>query len=364
MEAALTNASGQMTLGSNVVRIGSAQDNHVVINDPKVAPYHAEIRPEGQGDYNHTIADLGSTTGTFVNGWRLDSNVPTLLHPHDMIRIGDAVFNYEVPGVPLQDESDQSTMSVPGDAINPAPTPGEVERFIAPEARPLREMSPQVGAARSPYAMNPSPSQAPLHLVPPDRAGHSPSAQPAPIQGENYGREEEDTYSPPSAGIRGRRFVSAPPRQPSSSGQAQGAVPTGVPITVGPAVLLEKENRRKLWLAGGLTALVILLVALLFGNFHSPGRTLDTFCNALLRGDYQTAYNQLSPGVQGQVTETSFANLFTGSGRITSCDHSSPNISGNSAEATIITNSSHASTVWLIQDSSFNWRIDNRLSGL
>ena len=61
MEAALTNPSGRMTLGSSVVRIGSAQDNHVVINDPKVSPRHAEIRPDGHGEYSHVIADLGSS---------------------------------------------------------------------------------------------------------------------------------------------------------------------------------------------------------------------------------------------------------------------------------------------------------------
>src|SRR5438105_1183228 len=92
MEAMLTNPSGRMTLGSSLVRIGSAQDNHVVINDPKVAPYHAEIRPRGDGEYSHVITDLGSTTGTFVNERRLDYNVSSLLRPNDIIQIGDAVF--------------------------------------------------------------------------------------------------------------------------------------------------------------------------------------------------------------------------------------------------------------------------------
>src|SRR5437868_10808646 len=96
MEAALTNPSGRMTLGSSVVRIGSAQDNHVVINDPMVSPYHAEIRPGGEGERSHTITDLGSTTGTYVNERRLDYHVPSLLRPNDTIYIGNAVFNYEV----------------------------------------------------------------------------------------------------------------------------------------------------------------------------------------------------------------------------------------------------------------------------
>src|SRR5690242_14738616 len=100
MEAALTNPSGRMTLGSSVVRIGSAQDNHVVINDPNVSPHHAEIRPEGQEERLHTIIDLGGTTGTFVNEQRLDDNVPLLLRPNVTIRIGDAIFNYELMDSP------------------------------------------------------------------------------------------------------------------------------------------------------------------------------------------------------------------------------------------------------------------------
>jgi hypothetical protein len=330
MEAMLTNVSGRMTLGSSVVRIGSAQDNHVVINDPKVASYHAEIRPGGHREHSHSIIDLASMTGTFVNEWRLDSNIPALLHPHDTIRIGDAIFTYEVIGAPLEDEANQSTMAALADAVDRSPVPDGGVHLIAPEAPPPREISPQADAAPSPFAGNSSP-QGPLRIVPPDRVAHYPAA--------------------------------APSRQSSSPGQAQGAVPTGGSITVGPADMLKKENRRKLWLAGSLTAIVILVVALLFGNFHSAGRTLDTFCNALLNGDYQTAYNQLAPGMQGRYTEASFANLYSGNRRITSCAHSSPNVSGNSAEATIITNSNHASTVWLIQDSSSNWRIDS-LSGL
>ena len=379
MEAMLTNASGQMTLGTGVVRVGSAQDNHVVINDPHVAPYHAEIRPEGHREHSHTIIDLGSMTGTFLNEWRLDSNVPSLLHPHDTIRIGDAIFNYELIDVPPEDEDDQSTMPALANVGDRSPVPNGGVHLIAPEAPPPREMPPQAGAVPSPFAGNPSP-QGPLRIVPPDRVAHYPaaaasSAQPAAIQGENVaypGREDAGGYTPfavPPAIVSGSPFVSAPSRQSSSSGQAQGAPDTinrpatGAPSAVGPADLLKKQNRRKLWLAGGLTAIVIVVVALLFGNFHSPGRTLDTFCNALLNGDYQTAYNQLAPGMQGRYTESSFANVFSGSRRITSCAHSSPNVSGNSAEATIITNSSHASTVWLIQDSSLNWRIDS-LSGL
>ena len=322
MAAALTNPSGRMTLGSSVVRIGSAQDNHVVINDPKVSPRHAEIRPDGHGEYSHVIADLGSMTGTFVNERRLDLNVPSWLRPNDTIRIGDAIFKYEVTGASEADETERIARS----SVN-QPTPQE--RLQRPPAQYSAPAAP-------PYSVR-------------DESG----------SGE--GTESRSAFAPPPTGgiAPVSPLGSAPPAYTGAARELIGAPQAPV---LGPRLLLQKENRGKLWLAGGLTVLVILLVAFLFGSFHSPGRTLDTFCSALQNGDYQTAYNQLSPGLQGISTESQFA-LLAKSRRITSCTHSSPNVSGNSAVATIITNSGPSSTVWLIQDSSFNWKIDS-LSGL
>jgi limonene-1,2-epoxide hydrolase len=50
----------------------------------------------------------------------------------------------------------------------------------------------------------------------------------------------------------------------------------------------------------------------------SPTITLHAYCDALNRGDYQTAYNQLSSTAQSQVSEAQFANLFIGN-PVTSC---------------------------------------------
>ncbi len=347
MEAMLTNPSGRMTLGSNVVRIGSAQDNHVVINDPKVAPYHAEIRPGGDGEHSHTIIDLGSTTGTYVNVQRLDYYVPALLHPNDTIYIGDAVFNYEVIGAPSGDRRELKDgppfdrhldPTAPSSASMGGGTP-QVEN--APNGDPG-----QVDAAGSLFPRRDS------NLVQPQDPSHHYPFAPASL---SSGREEAVPYAPyvpaPTGGIA--------PASPLGSGSS---LKSSEHPTYTVASLLKKENRRKIWFAAGLTALVILVVAFLFGSFHSPARALDSFCSALQSEDYQAAYNQLSPGLQGLVTEASFADSFA-SNRITTCTHSSPNVSGNSAMATLTMNSRPASTVWLIQDSNSNWRIDN-LSGL
>jgi stress response protein SCP2 len=56
----------------------------------------------------------------------------------------------------------------------------------------------------------------------------------------------------------------------------------------------------------------------------NPALTLTTYCNALVGGDYQTAYSQLSSTAQGQETEAQFAANFN-SIKITQCAVSNVN---------------------------------------
>src|SRR5215469_2079996 len=97
MEAVLQGPAGRTTIGTELVTLGRAPDNRLVINDSKASSHHAEIRFVGQ---SYTITDLGSTNGTFVNDQRLDRNVPRSLNTGDNIRIGDTLFTYEVTGAP------------------------------------------------------------------------------------------------------------------------------------------------------------------------------------------------------------------------------------------------------------------------
>lgn len=56
-------------LEKNLIRIGSAQDNDIVIEQDVVSRHHAEIRIAENGE--SWIRDLGSINGTFVNGDKL-----------------------------------------------------------------------------------------------------------------------------------------------------------------------------------------------------------------------------------------------------------------------------------------------------
>lgn len=67
--------------------------NTLVVSDPYCSGRHAEILVQG-GMF--TLTDLGSTNGTFVNGVKLEPNVPRQLHSGDEIKLGAPVFRLEV----------------------------------------------------------------------------------------------------------------------------------------------------------------------------------------------------------------------------------------------------------------------------
>lgn len=77
-----------------VIRIGRVRSAQVVIDDDAVGRMHAtiEVSPDGAV----VLHDLGSTTGTYVNGRRV---ARALLQRGDQVRIGPAQFVFtELPG--------------------------------------------------------------------------------------------------------------------------------------------------------------------------------------------------------------------------------------------------------------------------
>jgi clan AA aspartic protease (TIGR02281 family) len=72
----------------NVITIGRHPKNDVAINDSKVSRHHLQIIQDDTGNFR--VADFGSTNGTFVNGEKIQGEVP--LYPNDMIRIGQTVL--------------------------------------------------------------------------------------------------------------------------------------------------------------------------------------------------------------------------------------------------------------------------------
>jgi hypothetical protein len=66
----------------NMVNIGSAEGNHMVINDPSVSKRHAGIKVQ---DNRFELADFGSTNGVLVNGQRINK---LFLKDGDTMQVG------------------------------------------------------------------------------------------------------------------------------------------------------------------------------------------------------------------------------------------------------------------------------------
>jgi Tol biopolymer transport system component len=94
----------EVTQGENVgetykvklkTRIGRERDNDIVLLDPKVSRYHAQITLEG-GQW--ILTDLGSANHTYVNGSVLDA--PTPLQPDDRLGFGELELTMRMPNRP------------------------------------------------------------------------------------------------------------------------------------------------------------------------------------------------------------------------------------------------------------------------
>ena len=86
----------------NVLRIGRAADNDIVLDAPGVSRYHAQL--DYQNGFQPSIFDLGSTNGTFVNGEILRSAYQ--LTPNDWVTIGGFLIRLNGREVIKQDLSE------------------------------------------------------------------------------------------------------------------------------------------------------------------------------------------------------------------------------------------------------------------
>lgn len=88
---------------TNVINIGTMQDNDIILTDETVSRHHCRIVQE---DEEYVAVDLGSTNGTFINGVRIRE---AWLSPGLVLTVGDTQIQFssmdeEVPVVPSSSE--------------------------------------------------------------------------------------------------------------------------------------------------------------------------------------------------------------------------------------------------------------------
>jgi hypothetical protein len=76
----------------HVLRLGRESDNDIVVTDPRVSRYHAEVRRSAAGI---EIRDVGSANGTLVGGSRLTAEQWQALAPGVLAYLGDTRLRYE-----------------------------------------------------------------------------------------------------------------------------------------------------------------------------------------------------------------------------------------------------------------------------
>jgi len=129
---------------------------------------------------------------------------------------------------------------------------------------------------------------------------------------------------------------------------------------------IQKKSRRGLWITISLIILLLVSVSAFFTiqyiNRSTPSKTLDTFCSALQRQNYQTAYSQFSQTLQKTFSESVFASSFSQS-PVTACTYTTIKSNGDSVTTSIKIVHGYAGTnddvLTLSTNSDQEWKIDD-----
>jgi hypothetical protein len=149
--------------------------------------------------------------------------------------------------------------------------------------------------------------------------------------------------------------------------------PSGVPSSgeranspeLPPALSAQRPQRRRWYFIA--SALLVLLVLVAVGtsvylNRSTPDKTLTTYYGALIQGDYQTSYDQLSTASQGKLTEPAFVQIWQGLGGVKAWSTTSIQEQGSTATAaltlTLGNGQTRPASIALI-DENGTWKIEN-----
>ncbi|MCC6954764.1 MAG: Flp pilus assembly complex ATPase component TadA [Deltaproteobacteria bacterium] len=117
IELMIREKSGEekrMSFDKDMLMLGRAQGNDVILETGGISRFHATIALEGD---TLVITDVGSTNGTFVNAQKTEGKVP--VKPTDAVVIGDYVISVAYRRED-ESESDKPLEPIKTEAIEPA----------------------------------------------------------------------------------------------------------------------------------------------------------------------------------------------------------------------------------------------------
>ena len=284
MGGAVIGPFGRYELGTEVITIGRAPTNKLVIKEGQASGRHAEIRPEGNG---YVLVDLGSTNGTSINGRRLQAQVPQELRGGDVITIGGASITVELAAAALP----PTERAAPPAQGAYAPT----ERAGAPPAQAAYAPTERVGAPPNQPDYGAGTAYVPPPPPPP------PPDQFTPYGGGGQGVATSYYSEPPPP----------PPPLPYTPPPAFG--PPG--INLGAAAATGAANRRRLQIIiGGVLAAVLVIVIIgvvVYNNSHSPESVTQSYYSNLESHDYNAVFAAFDSRLQVLANEQQWAAFFT-----------------------------------------------------
>ncbi len=186
------------------------------------------------------------------------------------------------------------------------------------------------------------------------------------------------SYNVPENTVSNEAYPPAPSVYENTSAYAQYGQNSAIPSQPGtyesvPAIPLvaspSNKKKRRRWLPISIAILIILVVAtstfalVSYLNRSTPTKTLDTFCSALQDGKYQTAYDQFTPTMQTNFTESQFATLLS-SDSVATCTHGIASESGTSTTTDLhlyhkVSKGTNNDKVVVTKDSHSQWKISD-----
>lgn len=95
------------------LRIGQADTNDLILDDPNVADAHAEITLRPNGGYS--VADLGSKSGVYVNGTRVRRHT---LRPGDTLTVGQTQLTFTGSTLETARSAREDSLNVSGVSVS------------------------------------------------------------------------------------------------------------------------------------------------------------------------------------------------------------------------------------------------------